>query len=105
MLQYCGDGILQTANGEQCDDGNAVPGDGCTGLCQIEPGYACPAPGQPCVKIWVCGNGHIDPGEACDDGNTTSGDGCSAVCTQVEPGYKRVRNCERQRRPVHALPR
>ncbi len=86
-LQYCGDGILQTANGEQCDDGNTTPGDGCSGACQIEPGYACPDPGLPCVKIWVCGNGHVDPGEACDDGNTVGGDGCSADCSMVEPGY------------------
>lgn len=38
----CGDGIVET--GETCDDGNTVPGDGCSGVCQIEPGYACPTP-------------------------------------------------------------
>ena len=27
----CGDGLLQADEGELCDDGNAVPGDGCTG--------------------------------------------------------------------------
>ena len=81
---YCGDGVLQA--GEQCDDGNSMPGDGCSGTCTIEPGWACPVPGKPCVQIWVCGNGHIDPGEQCDDGNTMSGDGCSSTC-QVEPGY------------------
>jgi cysteine-rich repeat protein len=32
----CGDGVLQTANGEQCDDGNNVTGDGCTELCANE---------------------------------------------------------------------
>ena len=26
---YCGDGILQTAFAEQCDDGNTIDGDGC----------------------------------------------------------------------------
>jgi fibro-slime domain-containing protein len=81
---YCGDGVLDA--GEQCDDGNARPGDGCSGACQIEPGWACPTPGQPCVKIWVCGNGRVDPGEQCDDNNTVSGDGCSSTCL-VEPGY------------------
>jgi len=26
----CGDGVVQSANGEQCDDGNKTGGDGCT---------------------------------------------------------------------------
>jgi len=26
----CGDGILDAEFGEQCDDGNSIPGDGCT---------------------------------------------------------------------------
>jgi fibro-slime domain-containing protein len=82
----CGDGIV--GRGEQCDDGNATPGDGCSGVCQIEPGYACPTPGQACVNTIVqkCGDGTIEGDEACDDGNTTDGDGCSAAC-EVEPGY------------------
>ncbi len=82
---FCGDGVI--GPGEACDDGNSAPGDGCSGTCQIEPGYACPTPGQPCVKIWVCGNGKLDPGEACDDANMTSGDGCSSTC-QVESGWQ-----------------
>jgi fibro-slime domain-containing protein len=83
-MGFCGDGILQPP--EVCDDGNSAPGDGCSGACLVEPGWACPVPGKPCVKIWVCGNGHIDPGEQCDDSNTMAGDGCSSTC-QVEPGY------------------
>jgi fibro-slime domain-containing protein len=84
-MAVCGDGIV--GPGEQCDDGNTVSGDGCSALCQVEPGYACPTPGKPCVKTWVCGNGRIDPGETCDDGNTVSGDGCSSTC-QLEPGWQ-----------------
>lgn len=34
---YCGDGILQTLHGEQCDDGNNVDGDFCGADCTIEP--------------------------------------------------------------------
>ncbi|MBI4518975.1 MAG: right-handed parallel beta-helix repeat-containing protein [Deltaproteobacteria bacterium] len=34
----CADGYLDT--GEQCDDGNAVSGDGCDATCQWEPGCA-----------------------------------------------------------------
>ncbi len=32
----CGDGIVQAAEGEQCDDGNLVSGDGCSGTCQTD---------------------------------------------------------------------
>lgn len=31
---YCGDTILQTSNGETCDDGNNTDGDFCTATCQ-----------------------------------------------------------------------
>jgi len=34
---YCGDGILQTAFGEQCDDGNNDDGDFCSSICLVEP--------------------------------------------------------------------
>lgn len=37
---YCGDGILQTLNGEECDDGNNDSGDFCSALCKIEPAGA-----------------------------------------------------------------
>ena len=35
----CGDGVLNS--GEACDDGNALVGDGCDGLCAIEEGWTC----------------------------------------------------------------
>ncbi len=34
---YCGDGILQTIYGEECDDGNNDDLDFCSALCRIEP--------------------------------------------------------------------
>jgi len=34
---YCGDGILQTQFGEECDDGNNENGDFCSAICKIEP--------------------------------------------------------------------
>ena len=81
----CGDGLINEPN-EQCDDGNSIPGDGCSGTCQIEPYYTCATPGQPCVSTIVCGDGVVGPGEECDDGNTMSGDGCSSKCL-IEKGY------------------
>jgi fibro-slime domain-containing protein len=81
----CGNGVIDP--GETCDDGNATPGDGCSGVCQIEPGFLCPTPDQSCITTWICGNGVVDPGETCDDGNAIAGDGCSATC-QTEAGWQ-----------------
>lgn len=65
VIEYCGDGVLQSGLGEACDDGNGAGGDGCT-ACQID------AP--------VCGDGVVGGSEQCDDGNTVAGDGCDGVC-------------------------
>jgi cysteine-rich repeat protein len=37
----CGDGFADVENGEQCDDGNLVDGDGCDKICVIEKFYKC----------------------------------------------------------------
>lgn len=34
---YCGDGVMQTFYGEECDDGNNNSGDFCSAICKIEP--------------------------------------------------------------------
>ncbi|WP_174259192.1 amidohydrolase family protein [Myxococcus xanthus] len=64
----CGNNVVE--QGEQCDDGNKVDGDGCESNCTPTP-----APGA------VCGNGKLEGEEVCDDGNTVDGDGCQANCT------------------------
>ncbi|NOK08370.1 DUF4215 domain-containing protein [Corallococcus exercitus] len=78
----CGDGAISPR--EECDDGNAKSGDGCSATCGIEPGYGCT--GAPSTCAQTCGNGNLNPGEQCDDGNTTANDGCNASC-RVEDGY------------------
>jgi fibro-slime domain-containing protein len=85
-MPICGDGRVDS--NETCDDGNSTPGDGCSGVCTIEPGYICPTPGLLCIKVItkVCGNGIIEGDEACDDSNVRDADGCSSVCT-VEAGW------------------
>jgi cysteine-rich repeat protein len=60
--ETCGNGVLDPF--EQCDDGNTLDGDSCSGACASTP----------------CGNGILEAGEACDDGNVASGDGCSQSC-------------------------
>lgn len=81
----CSNGVLD--DGEECDDGNRFSGDGCSSLCRrLEIGWACPTPGQACVRQFTCGDGNRTSAETCDDGNSLAGDGCSALC-QTEAGY------------------
>jgi cysteine-rich repeat protein len=64
----CGDGAVDAAAGESCDDG----GDSAT----------CDADCTPAA----CGDGYLNEsaGEVCDDGDTNPGDGCSSTCTSDE---------------------
>ncbi len=82
----CGDGEINQEK-ELCDDGNANPGDGCNGICKVEPNYTCPTPGQPCEFNFACGNGVLEPGEVCDDGDLVDDNGCSADCTVLSQNY------------------
>ena len=58
----CGNGNIEP--GEQCDDGNAVSGDGCSSTCQTEPGFSCQTVQKqdtvPCTQ-------NINEGENCLD--------------------------------------
>ena len=54
---FCGNEVVDP--GEACDDGNRTGGDGCTPLCQIERGWTCPVPGQPCEREVTCGDGVV----------------------------------------------
>ena len=83
----CGDGIIQSELGENCDDLNRLDGDGCSANCRIELGWNCSGEPSMCTEIIaVCGDGIIDGAESCEDGNAASGDGCSDTC-QVEEGF------------------
>lgn len=71
----CGDGFLDVASGEECEDGNVAGGDGCSASCLREGAGS----------FGSCGNGVVErmasgAGEDCDDGNVLSSDGCSSVC-------------------------
>ncbi|MEK7756222.1 MAG: PQQ-dependent sugar dehydrogenase, partial [Planctomycetota bacterium] len=47
----CGNNVVET--GEQCDDGNALSGDGCSATCQVENG----PPNDACANALSIGNG------------------------------------------------
>jgi len=97
----CGDALLQTERGEECDDGNGKPGDGCSTSCTREfcgDGLVSRSLGEECDTaqstisagvscnaecLWeYCGDGILQEslGETCDDGNRRDGDGCSPAC-------------------------
>eukprot|EP00931_Biecheleriopsis_adriatica_P040733 TRINITY_DN23337_c0_g1_i1.p1 TRINITY_DN23337_c0_g1~~TRINITY_DN23337_c0_g1_i1.p1 ORF type:complete len:4853 (-),score=966.29 TRINITY_DN23337_c0_g1_i1:13-14571(-) len=87
----CGDGIALMNFGEECDDGNRKPSDGCDEHCKVETGYSCgiPATGSgsyASVCTPICGDGLQRAPETCDDGNVAEGDGCTAQCV-MDPGY------------------
>jgi len=99
---FCGDGILD--DGEECDDGNNINGDGCDKNCDTEEEE--PFCGDGIVnQFWekcddgnsnnydscrndcslpYCGDGIKDSGEECDDGNNANGDGCDKNCDTEE---------------------
>jgi fibro-slime domain-containing protein len=71
---YCGDGTLDDAAGEACDNGINLSAYGYNGI---------PACNPSCQWTHYCGDKKVDSlfGEECDDGNDTSGDGCEPNCT------------------------
>ena len=68
-VPICGDSLEEL--GEECDDGNTIAADGCSGSCTDE----------------FCGDGQVSLTDLCDDGNTADGDGCSATCDLETPGH------------------
>ena len=100
---FCGDGMIQTDGGEQCDDGpnngvvySTTPGQGCTSTCQIAD---------------YCGDAKVDAdeNEQCDLGsnNGTPGSSCTATCKIIDlprPPLQ-LRNLPRWARASKAVPR
>lgn len=64
---YCGNGIIESLHGEQCDDGS----DNGT-----EDSYCA----QDCKMKEFCGNGVIEGNEECDDGLSNGYDSCTTEC-------------------------
>ncbi len=91
----CGNKALNT--GEECDDGNNVPGDGCHQCKLAKCGDGVVQTGEECdtgtknsdstadacrtnCKLAKCGDNVVDSKEGCDDGNTNDSDGCNNQC-------------------------
>jgi len=68
--ERCGDGVVQSELGEECDDGDDnsdTDPDACRTDCVLP----------------SCGDGVTDSGEECDDGNDVDNDECSNGCVEV----------------------
>ena len=104
----CQNGWVEGLN-EECDDGNAANGDGCSVVCTVDREYTCTGSPSVCKKNdgrsctsnsecvsnrcdtsvcrpVNCGNNVVNNNEGCDDNNAINGDGCSKICEQEE-GY------------------
>jgi fibro-slime domain-containing protein len=73
---YCGDGNVDTAQGEECDDGSNLSTYGNTTGC---------SPG--CRKAPYCGDGKVDSlfGEQCDSGADNGKSLCTIDCKAIVP--------------------
>ncbi len=106
VCMHCGDGVLDTLQGEECDDGNYVTGDGCS-ACSIDEWWDCVEDTEGLSTCEHCGDRNLGGSETCDNGKhcpsgtactsdadcggvsgdcqPRSGDGCSASCS-IESG-------------------
>jgi cysteine-rich repeat protein len=109
-LVKCGDAIVDTTHGEECDDGNNSANDDCISnnanpaACRIatcgdrivnanrEQCDHGPTNGlltDTCSAICntvACGNGFLEQGEDCDDSNHVNTDGCTNACDYARCG-------------------
>jgi trimeric autotransporter adhesin len=94
LWRNCGNGVVN--QGEQCDDGNLVDGDCCSGACGFETGGgSCADDGNPCTNDQCDGAGgcaHPANTAPCSDGvfcnglDTCSGSTCSQHAGNPCPG-------------------
>jgi len=104
-INVCGNTVVEEANGEECDDGDAnddaaastaecvvaVCGDGLTHegveACDLGDLNSAEGPCTPECKLASCGDGTIQTDvEQCDDGNTDDTDMCPTTCTWATCG-------------------
>jgi hypothetical protein len=79
-VSECGDGFVDTARGEECDDENAVASDGCEGTCQ----FTCDG-NDDCDNGLVCDGAEACVEHRCAEG-TPASDGTPCSTDEVASG-------------------
>ncbi|PIR48250.1 hypothetical protein COU80_05475 [Candidatus Peregrinibacteria bacterium CG10_big_fil_rev_8_21_14_0_10_55_24] len=84
-VEFCGNGTIEAASGEECDDGNGTGSDGCTN-CLVDSGYTCLGEPSTCTIIIIdeipeeegyCGDRIVQDGEECEPPGTET---CANNC-------------------------
>jgi cysteine-rich repeat protein len=73
----CGDAILDPL--EDCDDANALSGDGCSDVCLQEVGFLCDTPSGPLTDVLANPSFELDDIAAIDANDGFSGDGIASA--------------------------
>ncbi|MDH5717326.1 MAG: SUMF1/EgtB/PvdO family nonheme iron enzyme [Spirochaetia bacterium] len=114
-VSFCGDGVTDGANGEDCDDANAIDTDACLNTCvsascgdgfihagveecddaDVDNTDICL---DTCV-LATCGDGFVQAGvDECDDANAIDTDACLSTCVSASCGdgftYAGVEDCD-----------
>jgi cysteine-rich repeat protein len=87
QLPSCGDGEIQRENGEACDDG---VNDASYGACRSDCTMPLPPTAYDCGRFGpTCGDRYVEPGyETCDDGINDGLNGhCNTNCSSSREGY------------------
>jgi cysteine-rich repeat protein len=85
QIPFCGDGVIDPANSEVCDDNNTNPNDLCTNSCQ----FAACGDGLLCTDPILCATGPDNGTEDCDEGGAnsdTAPDACRLDCSTATCG-------------------
>jgi YVTN family beta-propeller protein/cysteine-rich repeat protein len=75
----CGDGIVDIAAGEMCDDGNTAAGDCCSPTCQIDPDGTSCSDGDVCNGEEICHGGRCETVTKPESETCRNGFGIAAV--------------------------
>jgi cysteine-rich repeat protein len=74
VVDTCGNGVLDP--GETCDDGNRDNDDGCSSLCQVEPGWGCEQSPSLCYELCLGTVESCGVYEPCNNCSKTLSRGC-----------------------------